>query len=335
MGSLGLGNGSLRMDDVYLEGATPEGPAVVGHLSVIVDSDGITFLGPEPGERRTVGWERSSPLEFGAPAALPDGEQGTCLEFVVDGRPLRLLVPSKKGAHDAPGASGEAPPASDPPTRPAHLAEPPLFIDPPAPAVADAPALLLQPPEPTPVEPVETVLETQPAPTLLEPPAPTLRQPPAAVPMPLPVSDPVGPPAAVVVDDIALVPATTHDDAGTDTLSTRRPMRTNRVRYGFRPGSAMSRGSPVSPRSRHRHAPSESCGSSSSRCSPGSSPSRSGCATSRTGHDGTHHGRGPDRRRHRRHGSGSSPRTCPGGAPARPRSATPSPPAPRRMARPP
>ncbi len=67
MGSLGLGNGSLRMDDVYLEGATPDGPAVVGHLSVIVDTAGITFLGPEPGERRTVGWERTSPLEFGRP----------------------------------------------------------------------------------------------------------------------------------------------------------------------------------------------------------------------------------------------------------------------------
>jgi hypothetical protein len=223
------------MDDVYLEGATPEGPAVVGHLSVIVDSEGITFLGPEPGERRMVGWERSSPLEFGAPAALPDGEQGTCLEFVVDGRPLRLLVPSKKGAHDAPAGSGDVPPASDPPTRPAHLAEPPLFIDPPAPVVADAPALLLEPPAPTPVDPIETVLATPPAPTfldppaptvldppaptVLDPPAPTLRQPPAPAPMPvpLPVSDPVGPPAPDVVDDIALVAATTHDGAGTDT----------------------------------------------------------------------------------------------------------------------
>ena len=77
MGSLGLGDGSLRMDDVYLEGATPEGPAMVGHLSVIVDTEGITFLGPEPGERRTVGWDRTSPLEFGPPAALPGGEAVT------------------------------------------------------------------------------------------------------------------------------------------------------------------------------------------------------------------------------------------------------------------
>jgi len=93
------------MDDVYLEGATPEGQAVVGHLSVIVDTEGITFLGPEPGERRTVGWDRTSPLEFGPPAALPDGEAVTSLEFAVDGRPLRLLVPSKR---DAGGGDGLA-----------------------------------------------------------------------------------------------------------------------------------------------------------------------------------------------------------------------------------
>jgi len=101
MGSLGLGNGSLRMDDVYLSGSTPDGPAVVAHLSVIVDTEGITFLGPEPGERRTVGWERTSPLEFGPPAELPGGEAVTSLEFVVDGRPLRLLVPTKKDPDQA------------------------------------------------------------------------------------------------------------------------------------------------------------------------------------------------------------------------------------------
>ena len=101
MGSLGLGNGSLRMDDVYLSGSTPDGPAVVAHLSVIVDTEGITFLGPEPGERRTVGWDRTSPLEFGPPAELPGGEAVTSLEFVVDGRPLRLLVPTKKDPDQA------------------------------------------------------------------------------------------------------------------------------------------------------------------------------------------------------------------------------------------
>ena len=128
MGSLGLGNGSLRMDDVYLEGATPDGPAVVGHLSVIVDTEGITFLGPEPGERRTVGWERPSPLEFGAPAALPGGEQGTCAG--VRGRRSPVATPRACPRRD-PGTATR--PAVRPELRPvgapAHLAEPPVLID--------------------------------------------------------------------------------------------------------------------------------------------------------------------------------------------------------------
>ena len=117
----------------------------------------------------------------------PDGEQGTCLEFVVDGRPLRLLVPSKKGAHDVDGGPGTAPPTpdpsvrpahlADPSTRPAHLAEPPLFIDLPAPVLVDAPATLLDPPAPTPDEPIDPVVATAPAPTLLDRPVPNLVEP--------------------------------------------------------------------------------------------------------------------------------------------------------------
>jgi hypothetical protein len=146
MGSLGLGNGSLRMDDVYLEGSTPDGPAVVGHLSVIVDTDGITFLGPEPGERRTVGWERTSPLEFGTPAALPDGEAVTTLEFVVDGRPLRILVPSKR---DPDSPDEEIAALAEPPA--AVSAEPPAAVvaEPPAAVLAEPPAaVFVQPPPP-------------------------------------------------------------------------------------------------------------------------------------------------------------------------------------------
>ena len=209
MGSLGLGNGSLRMDDVYLEGATPEGPAVVGHLSVIVDTEGITFLGPEPGERRTVGWERTTPLEFGAPAALPDGEQGTCLEFVVDGRPLRLLVPSKKGLHHAEEDVAAAPPASDAPAPPLHLTEPPLFIDPPAPVhVVEAPASVLLEPAPSLVEPPAPTLATPPASALLEPPAPTLATPPASALLEPEAPVLVTPPASALLEPPAPVLAT-------------------------------------------------------------------------------------------------------------------------------
>ncbi len=163
MGSLGLGDGSLRMDDVYLEGATPEGPAVVGHLSVIVDTEGITFLGPEPGERRTVGWDRTSPLEFGPPAALPGGQAVTSLEFAVDGRQLRLLVPSKR---DPAGVEAEAevPPVAESPAP--VLAEPAV-----APVVAPVVAPALAPMVEPAVAPVVAPVAESPAPVLAEPPA--------------------------------------------------------------------------------------------------------------------------------------------------------------------
>ncbi len=156
MGSLGLGDGSLRMDDVYLEGATPEGPAMVGHLSVIVDTEGITFLGPEPGERRTVGWDRTSPLEFGPPAALPGGEAVTSLEFAVDGRQLRLLVPSKRDPAGVEAGAVVEPVVESPPPVPVAetvvpvLAEPVVESLPPVLAVADTTAYVPMALEPEP-----------------------------------------------------------------------------------------------------------------------------------------------------------------------------------------
>ena len=211
MGALGLGNGSLRMDDVYLEGSTPDGPAVVGRLSVVVDTAGITFLGPEPGERRTVGWDRTSPLEFGPPAATPGGEQATALEFVVDGRPLRLLVPTHKDLDDLGNSAGVAPPeahagaapappeldlGAPPAPTPAPVIEPPtaLVLDPPPAQVLDASTgVVLDPPTPSAVEsegaepsaPESVVAEPvfvdplPPAPT--EPPTPVLAQPRASI----------------------------------------------------------------------------------------------------------------------------------------------------------
>jgi len=90
----GASGSGLHIDDVYLEGDTPEGTAVVGHLSVVVDAGGITVVGPGPDARRTVSWERMSSIELGPPATLPDGQSVSSLQFSLDGRPLRLLVPT-------------------------------------------------------------------------------------------------------------------------------------------------------------------------------------------------------------------------------------------------
>jgi len=96
----------LHIDDVYLEGDTPDGTAVVGHLSVVVDAGGITVVGPGPDARRTVSWERMSSIELGPPATLPDGQSVSSLQFSLDGRPLRLLVPT--GAAGVLGAVSSA-----------------------------------------------------------------------------------------------------------------------------------------------------------------------------------------------------------------------------------
>ncbi len=238
------------MDDVYLEGATPDGPAVVGHLSVIVDTAGITFLGPDPGERRTVGWDRTSPLEFGQPAAMPDGEQVTALEFVVDGRPLRLLVPSQR---TAPGDDGvtevvpvdptsvtpasvlvEMPPSAETPVvielpvriEPPALIEPPVAIEPPAPVLSAPPA--------------SGLLDGPPAPHLAEPPAPVFAAPPPATP------EVVAAPAPVVGLDDTFVGTTSADAPadeeweGDDDLD--RPRATTWFRYA-----------PRQPRPTHKH----------------------------------------------------------------------------------
>ena len=221
MGALGLGNGSLRMDDVYLEGPTPNGPAVVGHLSVVVDTAGITFLGPEPGERRTVGWDRTSPLEFGPPASTPAGEQATALQFVVDGRPLRLLVPEHNDLDDLANTVGVVPPKVqgavapvpselelDPvaPPAPAPVAVEPvavesLAVEPAVAAPAVAAPVFVDPlaPAPAPSEPPAPILAEPPAPAVAEPPAPVFVEPPTPI--------PAEPRAPVFVEPPAPIPA--------------------------------------------------------------------------------------------------------------------------------
>ena len=89
-------HGGLHLDDVYLEGMTPDGPVVIGNLSVTVDGAGLTVVGPEPGMRRTVGWDHLSTVEFGPPATDPAGRFSTTLEIVVDGL---FDYESKYGGH--------------------------------------------------------------------------------------------------------------------------------------------------------------------------------------------------------------------------------------------
>ncbi len=240
MGTIGLGNGSLRMDDVYLEGATPDGPAVVGHLSVIVDTEGITFLGPDPGERRTVAWERTSPLTIGPPVALESGEPVTCLEFVVDGRPLRLLVPSKK---EVDGAQEAATPADLTPVdlTPVDLTPVDLTAAPvEAPALPEPPPPALpEPPVPAFAEPPAPVLAEPPAPGLAEPPAPALAEPPAPVllepPPPAPVVEGAGVEFDVVSDPVVEDSMADQDDPAPTRPrgSTRRARR--RLRLSHKP----------------------------------------------------------------------------------------------------
>jgi hypothetical protein len=218
------------MDDVFLEGATPDGPAVVGHLSVIVDTEGITFLGPEPGERRTVGWDRMSPLEFGAPAAMPDGLAVTSLEFQLDGRPLRLLVPSQTGssggvAVEAPAPSAEvftveAPEFSGAIAGPVAPAPPPVFepviVPTPDPvafatpepvAFATPEPVAFATPEPVVAPTPEPVVAATPAPVAFASPAPVVIAPPTPAPVVIPEPVVIAPPtpAPVVIPEPVVI----------------------------------------------------------------------------------------------------------------------------------
>ena len=169
MGALGVGSGGLRVDDVYLEGDTPDGPAVVGNLSVIVDAAGMTVLGPSPGTRHTVGWDRLSSLALGPPATLDDGEPATSLEFVIDGRPLRLLVPSHDGV-----VLGPEPPGAPPPPAPVAVIAP----EPAAPGPEPAPEVAPPPPPPVAVVPPPVLAPMPPPPpppVAVIPPAPDVR----------------------------------------------------------------------------------------------------------------------------------------------------------------
>jgi hypothetical protein len=88
-----LGDGQVRLDEVYLAGTTGQGPAVVGGLALLADAQGLTVLGPQPSSVRTMPWGRASTIACRQPAQLPDGRQAVTLEVNIDGNALRFFVP--------------------------------------------------------------------------------------------------------------------------------------------------------------------------------------------------------------------------------------------------
>jgi hypothetical protein len=88
-----MGNGQLRLDEVYLTGSTGQGPAVVGGLALVADEKGLSVLGPQPTSVRTMPWGRVSTMAARQTAHLPDGRGAVTLEMEIGGQALRFLVP--------------------------------------------------------------------------------------------------------------------------------------------------------------------------------------------------------------------------------------------------
>lgn len=99
-----LGNGQLRLDEVYLSGSTGQGPAVVGGIALLADGHGLTVLGPQPSSIRTMPWGRASTIACHRQAQLPDGRPAVVLEIDIDGHALRFFVPQANLGSDGAGA---------------------------------------------------------------------------------------------------------------------------------------------------------------------------------------------------------------------------------------
>jgi hypothetical protein len=117
-----LGNGQLRLDEVYLSGSTGQGPAVVGGIALLADGHGLTVLGPQPSSIRTMPWGRASTFACHRETQLPDGRPAVILEVDIDGHALRFLVPQASLGGEGAGALEErltalshVPIAADPP----------------------------------------------------------------------------------------------------------------------------------------------------------------------------------------------------------------------------
>jgi hypothetical protein len=88
-----MGNGQLRLDEVYLSGSTGQGPAVVGGLALVADEQGLNILGPQPSSVRTMPWSRVSSMATRETANLPDGRAAVILDVEIQGQALRFIVP--------------------------------------------------------------------------------------------------------------------------------------------------------------------------------------------------------------------------------------------------
>src|SRR5271154_6380189 len=84
----------LRLDGVVVPGTTPDGPAAVGGVSLVLDARGVTVIVPGGGHPRTAPWTSVSVPRFRSSATLPDGTPATALAFDAGGRPLEFLVPA-------------------------------------------------------------------------------------------------------------------------------------------------------------------------------------------------------------------------------------------------
>jgi hypothetical protein len=80
----------LRFDGVDLVGATALGPSTVEGLSLSVDADGITLLGPLPGAVRLIPWSGVSAAALGPPVTSGGGRVATPLDISSSGRTVRF-----------------------------------------------------------------------------------------------------------------------------------------------------------------------------------------------------------------------------------------------------
>lgn len=203
----------LRLDGVVVSGTTPDGPAAVGGLSLVMDARGMTVIVPGGAQPRTAPWTSVSVPRFRSSATLPDGTPATALAVDAGGRPLEFLVPAEAiptnlapsleakvtalatryGATVAPpppppgGPSGVGSPATPPSATPPPPPPSPGVVGAAAPSMVDAtapPKTAAAPPPPPPPPPPVTGTTVPPAvgapgrPTAATPPPPPPPPPP-------------------------------------------------------------------------------------------------------------------------------------------------------------